>query len=195
MLSRLVCIVAVAASVSAHAADVAGLDWNGEFLVATESALAPKSVMVGRTADALTFDLEMDSLQANADAAKLEDSSAFSGQLVILKPSQVKRPTITAKIFGHVIKTAGTTARIDVVIGNQSKKIEWNAAAVLSGTFEESIVVTAPDRNLVEPLAVSAIVLVNRPADGGAIAVTIEKITVAVTEATSVASLSPDFAR
>jgi hypothetical protein len=197
MLKRLISVafLSVASFASpGSAADIAALSWNGEFIASEEGTVSLKNAILTKDSEALTVELVLESFQAGADGGKSEASSSFSGQFVVLKPQNVKLPTINATIHGHVVKTAGSTARVDILIGGVKKTIEWKSGDVKAGSFVETMSITAADRQLVEPVPVSAIIFVNNQAGTGAVLISIEKIDVKVTEANSVASLSPAFA-
>ena len=194
MLKRLVCLFFLSGVGVATAADIAGLGWNGEFLLAQDGGGESSSANIVKSPQSLDFKLEFNALQAGADGQKTEGTSSFSGQLLVMKPQNVKLPTITIKVQGNIVKTLGSTARVDVAVGDLRETFEWKADEVISGNFEKILSGTATDRFLAEPLKVTLITWATKTPGDGAVLVTVNKLDVTVAEASSVANLSPDFA-
>jgi hypothetical protein len=100
--------------------------------------------------------------------------------LVVTEPGFASTSYMTIELDGHVVKTAGTTARIDVRIGGRSHTVEWTADDIKSGRFKRTFKATLPEGKLPPYFPVSAIAFVTREREGGAVLVTLEKITVRV---------------
>jgi hypothetical protein len=194
MLKYLLCMVILFGAGTANAADVAGLGWGGEFLLAQDSGSETKSANISKSPASLGLQLEFASLQAGADGAKAEASSSFSGQLVVLKPQNIKIPTITLSLKGTIIKSLGSTARVDIIIGDLRKTYEWKVEQILSGSFQDTLSATVGDKLMSAPMPVSVTAWVTKTPGGGAVLVTVDKLDITIAEANSVASLSPDFA-
>jgi hypothetical protein len=163
----------------AGAADLVSLDW-GEFNLDAESAVKPKTVTVKTGKDQLSLSMELDSLVANADGVKTEASSSFAGQFSIQQPDYVSLPSIRFELRGLIVKTAGSTASLDVSIGSMTKTISWKEDEVLSEPFSASFSGTVPDGQLPSPLPISVLAFVKKAPGGGAVLVSLEKIDVQI---------------
>jgi hypothetical protein len=119
-------------------------------------------------------------LVAHADGGKREGSASAVANLVVTEPGFASTSYMTIELDGHVVKTAGTTARIDVRIGGRSHTVEWTADDIKSGRFKRTFKATLPEGKLPPYFPVSAIAFVTREREGGAVLVTLEKITVRV---------------
>lgn len=173
-----VCAVVCLAGVSAMAADLPSLSW-GEF---TRTDDGPAKAEMSPKADRQTLDMTMKiaGFEANADGDKLEGSANFIGQFLVNQPQKVELEQVRAKVAGLIVKTAGTTARIDVTIGGVTKTIEWAAGDVKAERFEADIMGALPNGRIESPFPVSAIALVKRDAGGGSVLVTVDTITIEV---------------
>jgi hypothetical protein len=172
-------VVVTLLGASAKSADFASLEW-GEFRQDAESAVKPKSVSVVNGQEDLSVAMTLDTLVANADGAKTEDSSSFSGEFLIQQPHYVTLPAVDIELKGHIIKTAGSTARLEVTIGNTRETITWAANEVASGAFSKSITSPIAKGQLPAPFPVSAAVFVNKEAGSGAVLVSLESIDVKI---------------
>ncbi len=182
MVSKLlgVGLVAVALlSVAAKSADFASLEW-GEFRQDAESVVKPKSLSVVNGQEELSFAMELDKLVANADGAKTEASSSFSGEFLIQQPHYVTLPAVDIELKGHIIKTAGSTARLDVTIGNTTQTITWTASDVVAAAFTRNITSPIKAGQLPAPFPINASVFVTKDATGGAVLVSLESIDVKI---------------
>jgi hypothetical protein len=173
-------LVAVALfSVAARAADFISLEW-GEFKLDPESAVKPKSVSVVNGNGELSLSMALDMLVANADGSKTEGSSSFSGEFLIQQPHYVTLPAINIELKGHIIKTAGSTARLEVTIGNTKDTISWSATEVLAAPFSKSITTPIAAGMLPAPFPINASAYVSKDAGGGAVLVSLESIEVKI---------------
>lgn len=172
-------VVAVFACAGARAADLVSLEW-GAFSTDIEGAIAPEVVTASTGRDELTLTMTLKSLSANADGAKTEDSASFAGYFPVQQPDYVALPQLYVELEGHIIKTPGATARLDVIIGNEKKTIEWKAGDNLAEAFTSTISATVADGQLPSPFPVAATLYVSKPADGGAVLVSLEKINLTV---------------
>ncbi len=174
--------------VPAVGADFASLQWSGEFRLDAESGVTPKSVDVVNANNELNLGMTLETLVASADGIKMEGSSSFSGEFVIQQPHQASFPSVTVELRGHIIKTAGTTARLEVTIGDIKKTVEWKADQALSEPFLTTISAPIANGIIPTPFPVSAIAFVNKDAGSGAVLVSLEKIDVRIGQ-TRVASV------
>jgi hypothetical protein len=173
-------LVAVALfSLSAKAADFVSLEW-GEFKIDAESAVKPVSVSVVNGNEELSLAMTLDKLMANADGAKTEGSSSFSGEFLIQQPHYVTLPAVNIELKGHIIKTAGSTASLAVTIGNTTNVLKWDATEVISAPFTKSIISPVTAGQLPAPFPISASAVVNKDPGGGAVLVSLESIEVKI---------------
>jgi hypothetical protein len=168
-------------STTAKAADLVSLEM-GEFTIDSESPVKPKSVSVLNGQNQLTFSMQLDALVANADGAKTEASSSMSGSFVVMQPHKQSLPSMTIELRGHIIKTIGSTARLDVTIGNNKKSIEWKADEAAAKTFDIILNEVVANGELPVPFPISALVVVNKTAGAGAVLVSLESIDVNISQ-------------
>lgn len=170
--------VAVAAG-PVLAADFVNLEW-GEFKLAYESTVKPKSVTSLNKNGELGMSMELDGFTANADGGKAEGSASLAGEFVIQQPSYAKLPAMSVQISGTLIKTAGTTAEMVVNIGPAEQRIEWKAEEVVAGPYSKVLSVDIKDGQIPVPFPVNVQAFVKRPQQTGAILLTVEKIDIRV---------------
>jgi hypothetical protein len=163
----------------ARGADFISLEW-GQFNVDSESLVKPKSVSFVNGQDKLGLSMTLDTLVANADGGKLEGSSSMTGDFVVQQPHQLSLPSMTVELRGHIIKTVGSTAHLEVTIGGSKKVVDWTADQVLSGPFTVSMNEAVPNGQLPAPFPISASIVVNKVAGDGAVLVSLENIDVTV---------------
>jgi hypothetical protein len=162
------------------AADLPSLSW-GEF---TRTDDDPAKAEMSPKADRQRLDVTMKltGFEANADGDKLEGSANFIGQFLVSQPKKVELDQVRAKVAGLIVKTAGTTARIDITIGGATQSIEWAASDVKAERFETEIMGELPNGRITAPFPVSAIALVKREAGAGSVLVTVDTITIEVSK-------------
>lgn len=178
LLSAVLISSAVAFS-PARAADLVNLSW-GEFSLDAESTVKPKTVAVDSGRDGLSLSMELDSLVANADGQKTEASSSFAGEFSIQQPDYVSLPSMRLELSGLIVKTAGSTASLEVTVGGMKKVIAWQEAEALSEPFKASFSGSVPDGKLPTPLPISVLAIVKKAPGGGAVLVSLEKIEIKV---------------
>ena len=172
-------IVAALFSVTAKAADFISLEW-GDFKLDAESAVAPKSVSVVNGNGELSLAMTLDSLVANADGAKTEGSSSFSGEFLVQQPHYVNLPAVNIELKGHIIKTSGSTARLEVTIGNTTQTLTWAANEVVSAPFAKTLTTPVATGQLPAPFPIGASAFVTKQAGDGAVLVSLESIDVKI---------------
>ncbi len=145
-----------------------------------KAAVETQQAVIAPTANEIEMSWVLDPLVAHADGGKREGSASAKANLVVTEPGFSSASYMTIELNGHVVKTAHTTARIDVRIGGRSHTIEWPADDVQSGRFNRTFKATLPEGKLPPYFPVSAIAFVTRERDGGAVLVTLEKIVVHV---------------
>jgi hypothetical protein len=164
---------------ASNAADFVSLEW-GEFNIDSESPVKPKAVTFANGPEKLGLSMTLDTLVANADGATLEDSSSMIGDFVVQQPHHVSLPTMTVELSGHIIKTAGSTAHLEVTIGASKKIVDWTSTEVLSGPFTVTMNEAVPNGQLPAPFPISALVTVSKEAGGGAVLISLDKIDVGI---------------
>ena len=168
-------LLAMALAGSGHAADLVDLRW-GDFTPDLEGAMVPSDIVVSSQNGEMTLSMALKSLVANADGTKTEASSSFSGNFAVMQPDYIALPSLRVELEGLIIKTPGSTARIDVTIGSEQKTVEWKGDATLAERFKTSIIATVEKGQLPSPFPVAASVYVSKSRDGGAVLVSIDTI-------------------
>jgi hypothetical protein len=158
-----------------NAADMVSLEL-GEFSISDESLVKPKSISVVNGQNQLNFSMKLDSLSANADGDKTEASSSMSGSFVVQQPRHMSLPTMTVQLHGLIIKSAGSTARLDLTIGNVQKTIEWKADEAAAKSFDITLNEADLKGELPVPFPITAVAIVNKSAGSGAVLLTLETI-------------------
>jgi hypothetical protein len=114
--------------------------------------------------------------EANADGDKQEDSASLIRKLAVPKKSRGYRSDMRVTITGHIIKTSGSTARVDVSAGAAKHSFTWPADEEKSGKFNISFNYTMPQGNLPAMVPLSAIAFVTKEKKAAVVLVTIDKI-------------------
>jgi hypothetical protein len=120
----------------------------------------------------------LDPLVATADGAKKEGSASVESVLVVIEPAYVPSPTMVIELNGHIVKTAKTTVRIDVRIGDISRTVVWKAEDVQTGKFKIKLTEPMPDGKMPSSFPVSALAIVSKDGNDGAAMVSLEKVIV-----------------
>jgi hypothetical protein len=128
--------------------------------------------------DELNLVWVLDPLSANSDGAKREDSAGVETNLVVTEPGNVLAAGTVIELSGHVVKTAQTTARIDIRIGKASRTVSWNADDVQSGRFKISFNQPISSDKLPEYFPVSALAFVTKDGKVGASMISLEKVVI-----------------
>jgi hypothetical protein len=160
-------------------ADMASLEM-GEFVTSSESPISPKSVSTDSQREALHFSMKLDTLSATADGSKLEGSSTFSGNFTVLQPYNVSLPVAKIQLKGHIVKTAASTARLDIIVGDAKEEIIWEENEVAAGAFEKTLNVVVANGQVPVVFPVSATLLVTKSPGSGAIFVSLDSIDVQI---------------
>jgi hypothetical protein len=136
-----------------------------------QAVIAPKS-------EEIQLSWALDRLVAQADGSKREGSASARANLVVTEPGFASSSAVTIQLSGHVVKTARTTARIDVQVGGKTYSVRWTSDDVEAGRFSRTFKATLSEGKLPSYVPVSAIAFVTRERDGGAVLVTLEKMTI-----------------
>jgi hypothetical protein len=168
-----------ALSSTAIAADLSSLNL-GEFSIAADSPTVPKSVSVQNTEKQIVFSVKLDHLVANADGGKLEDSASMTGTFPVQQPHKIQLPSMTVVLSGLIVKGLGSTAKLNVKIGDVEKTVEWKADEAASKSFEITLDELVPNGELPVPLPVAAYAIVNTDSKAGPVLVSLETIDVKI---------------
>jgi hypothetical protein len=171
----LVCLIALASSGFARAADISALSWGDFITLESSDGVASKFDM--KADGKLSASMIIEGLAANADGEKTEGSSTFTGQFLVAQPGRAELGAFRAEVTGLIVKTTGASARADIQLGSFSKTIEWPEDGVNAQRFTNEITGVFNAGRLPSPFVVSAILLVKKPADKGSVLLTVDKIT------------------
>ncbi len=163
----------------AFSADLVSLEM-GEFVTSSESEIAPKSVSIDSKREALHFSMKLDSLAATADGSKTEGSSTFSGNFTVMQPYNVLLPVATIELKGHIIKTAASSASLDIIVGDAKERIVWDENDVVAGPFVKTLNVVIANGVVPVVFPVSASLMVTKSTGSGAIFVSLDSIDVQI---------------
>ncbi len=119
-------------------------------------------------------------LVATSDGPKKEGSASQVAHIVVTEPGYVSEPGMTIELSGHIVKTAGTTARIDIQIGKIRRVVLWKSEDVQAGKFQLSLDEEMPTGTLPPYFKASALVFVTKEGKAGAAMVSLEKVVVRV---------------
>jgi hypothetical protein len=114
--------------------------------------------------------------EANADGSKQEDSASLIRKLAVPKKSRGFKSDMRVTITGHIVKTSGSTARVDIAAGEAKHSFVWPTDEEKSGRFNISFNYNMPSGNLPSAVPLSAIAFVTKENKTSVVLVTIEKI-------------------
>jgi hypothetical protein len=161
----------------AQSADLVSLNW-GTFTLESDSPSKPKSYDVKTGAEGMSLAMTFDTLTAKADGAVKDASASMSGHFLVQQPQSVALSELRIELKGQIVKTKGSTARIDVTIGNEQKSVEWGENEEVAESFVRTITATVPGGQLPNPFTVSAAASAKKLADHGAAVITLESLSV-----------------
>ncbi len=122
----------------------------------------------------------LDPLVATADGPRKEGSASVEGSLIIHEPGYVTSPYMIIELSGHVVKTAGSTARIDIKIAGKSRKVVWDVDQIESGAFTIKLNETLDEGSLPAYFHVSALAFATKTKRGAVAMVSLEKVRIRV---------------
>ena len=160
-------------------ADLVSLEMS-EFVTSSESEIVPKSVSIDSSRETLHFSMKLDALAATADGKKLEDSSTFFGNFTVMQPYNVSLPLAQIQLKGHIVKTAASSARLDIIVGDAKESIVWEENEVAAGVFDKTLNVIIANGVVPAVFPVSATLLVTKNLGSGAIYVALDSIDVRI---------------
>ena len=165
--------------VSVRAADLVSLAW-GEFRPNEENALTAKSVALSAGANELNLAIELGALTATAEGQATEGSASYAGEVAVQQPDYLSLPAMHIELKGQVVKTEGTEASIEIVVGNVTKTIDWPADKAIAENFSTTIDADIPGGQIPAPFPVSAKLTVKKPTGAGASLLSLQRITVKI---------------
>lgn len=121
-----------------------------------------------------------DPLIATADGSKKEGSGEVEGNLVVLERGYLSSPYLIIELSGHVVKTAGATARIDIRIAGKDRKFVWGVEDVKSEAFTIRFNETLSEGKLPANFPIAAFALATKTKQGAVAMVSLEKIRIRV---------------
>jgi hypothetical protein len=119
-------------------------------------------------------------LVATSDGSKNEGSASQTTNLVVTESDFEAEPEMVIELSGHVVKTLGTTARIDIKIGKNHRTVAWTSDDIEAGKFSVTLTEKIPNGPLPAYLPVSALAFVTKPGKNGAAMVSLEKVIVRI---------------
>ena len=120
----------------------------------------------------------LDPLVANADGTKKEGSASVEGNLIVIEPGYISLPYMVIELSGHIVKTAQTTVRLDVRIGEIERTVSWKPGDVQAGKFKIELNAPMQEGKLPTTFPVSAMAIVTKDGSEGVAMVSLEKIVV-----------------
>ena len=157
------------------AADVSVLRAS-DYIPADDSLNVPKVAKVDIGEKEIDLSMELDSFSANADGDKNEGSASTQGQMIVAQPIDLRLPSLTITVSGHVVKTLDSTARLDLKAGPISHSFFWGPQDVNSGQFELSFSEVMPKGKVPSVFPVSALAFVTKTTPGSVVLISVEKI-------------------
>jgi hypothetical protein len=139
---------------------------------ATEKKAAAKP----RIAESIQLSVAPKAFEANADGPKQEDSASLLRKLLVPKKSRGFRPEMSVTISGHIVKTRGSTARLDIAAGPAKHSQVWSAEDEKSGRFTYSFNQSLTPDDALDVVPLSAIAFVTKENKSSIVLVTIDKI-------------------
>ena len=146
----------------------------------SRSVTINRPIEVEPTGNSVDMSWVLKPLVATSDGPKKEGSASQVAHIVVTEPGYVSDPGMTIELSGHIVKTAGTTARIDIQIGKIRRVVLWKSEDVQAGKFKLSLDETMPTGRLPPYFSVSALVFVTKEGKTGAAMISLEKVVVRV---------------
>jgi hypothetical protein len=165
---------------TSYSADMTGLSW-GNFVAADNNEAEVTADASGSSARELAVTLQLNGFAANADAAKTEASATFSGQFLVTQPKHADLNTMRITVGGLIIKTSGTTARVDITVGSATVRQDWATDVVRSERYVAVFNSAIVGGRLPSPLPVNLNGFVQRGGEGGAVLVTVDSVKLEIT--------------
>lgn len=122
----------------------------------------------------------LDPLVATADGSKKEGSASVEGNLLVLEPGYVTSPYMIIELTGHVVKTEGSTARIDINVAGKARQVTWDIDEVKSGAFTIRLNETLSEGNLPAYFPVSAIAFATKAKRNAVVMVSLGKVRIRI---------------
>lgn len=168
-------VLAAVFGVAVQSADVVSLDW-GKLTVESDSSTKPKSWNADARSNSMSLSMTFDSLIAKADGKINEASSDFSGYFTVQQPRSAAMSNLHIDLKGNIVKTAGSTASLDVKIGSEHQLIEWQDGEEAAGPFVRTIKAAIAGGQLPNPFTISITANAKKQPDKGAAVISLEAI-------------------
>jgi hypothetical protein len=172
--------VALSSSVS-FSADVSALE-IGDFTPHTDGLFTTASAVTSLGKSETNLAMKIDAFEVKAEGDVNESTSSFSGHFEVSQPARLPIRKVEVEISGLIIKSAGSTAMINVNFGGTTKTITWGEADTLAQAYKETITIELPDGRLPAPFPVEAIATVKKAPNGSSVLVTLKEINVRMGE-------------
>jgi hypothetical protein len=143
---------------------------------ATQAVALKRRSKIEHKDDILNMLWVLNPLVATSDGAKNEGSASETANLIVTESDFVAEPEMVIELSGHIVKTVGTTARIDVKIGKNYRTVAWTSDDIQAGKFNISLTEKMPGGQLPAYFPVSALAFVTKPGKDGAAMVSLEKV-------------------
>jgi hypothetical protein len=182
MVSLRVCAVLFAMALPASAADISGLSW-GDYIASETSTAKASKIDASAAARSLSLTMAVEDFSASAEGEKTDAAATLSGSFLVSQPSKLQLTSLHAKVSGIIVKTQGSTARLDLAFGDTKSVIEWTEAETKSERFTREFDAIIPNGKLQSPFVITAFALVKKPGKEGAALVTLDSIDIQIGEA------------
>ncbi len=157
------------------AADLMSLSW-GDFVTTHDGPAKAVGLDIKTDESELTADVKIEGFTATADGEKTDAAATFSGHFLLTQPKSADLSSVKVVVSGLIIKTAGTDARLDMQFGGIAQTIEWQAAEIKNERFEKTLTLLVPGGRLPTPFDISAILLVKRNDNTGAVLISVDSL-------------------
>jgi hypothetical protein len=118
----------------------------------------------------------LDPLVATADGPRKEGSAGANGNLIVTEPGLLASPNMIIELSGHIVKTAGATARLDIAVAGKNHQINWKVDDVETGRFVVELNGTLAEGSLPDYFPVSALAFATKSSNGAVAMVSLEKV-------------------
>lgn len=128
------------------------------------------------TSEEVSLTWQLDPLVANSDGAKREDSASVEAYLLVPQPASISNPSMIIELTGHVVKTANTTARLDIRVGKSHRVLSWKSDDIKAGKFKIALKEPIVAGVLPDQFPVSALAFVTKDSKEGAAMISLERV-------------------
>jgi hypothetical protein len=161
-----------------QAADLVKLEW-GPFVVESDSSGKRKSWSAAPAPDGMTLSFLFDGLVAQPKSAG-EALANLSGYFDIDQPASIKTDIMKVDLRGHISKTRGSSARLDVAVGPLRKTFDWPRDMEKSEDFTVSLETPIAGGMLPDPFPIAAVAQARADTAQDNVLVTLDSIDLSV---------------